>query len=106
MTPRITEPNFGRAVEVAKAMRAGLHDLRSAPVAIGTSSPSSPLSDLATYADVASLPPLAKPGQVSSRMVRTARRLLRALMRPWLAVQTEFNQGIMAELDLLRRRIA
>jgi hypothetical protein len=100
-----TKPDYEKAAELAKAMRRGLDDLRSTPVALGTHSPSSGLTDLATYADLRSLPALAKTGRVTSRIVRAARSFLRALLRPWLAVQTEFNQGVMAELDDLRRRI-
>jgi hypothetical protein len=106
MTSQRTEPDYEAAADLAEAMRRGLDDLRSMPVAQATQSPPSGLSDLATYADLQSLPPLAKAGRVTSRIVRTARSLLRALLRPWLAVQTEFNQGVMAELDELRRRIA
>jgi hypothetical protein len=105
MTSRITKPDYEKAAELANAMRTGLDDLRSMPVAHGTNSPSSGLTDLATYADLRSLPPLAKKGRITSGIARAARSFLRALMRPWLAVQTEFNQGVMAEFDDLRRRV-
>jgi hypothetical protein len=106
MTLGPSQPDYEKAAELAKAMRAGLDCLRSAPVAVDAHSPSSGLTDLATYADLESLPPLAKKGRAMSRIVRAARTLLRALLRPWLAVQTEFNHGVMAELDDLCRRIA
>jgi hypothetical protein len=106
MTSQITKPDYEKAAELANAMRRGLDDLRSMPVALGTYSRSSGLTDLATYADLRSLPPLAKRGRAISHIVRMARSLLRGLLRPWLAVQTEFNQGVMAELDLLGRRIS
>jgi hypothetical protein len=106
MTSQITKPDYEKAAGLANDMRRGLDDLRSMPVTHGTHSPSSALADLAAYADLRSLPPLAKTGRALSRIVRAARSLLRALLRPWLAVQTEFNQGVMAELDDLRRRIS
>ncbi len=105
MTSRTTQPDYEKAAELAKAMRAGLDVLRSTPVAPGIHSPAADLGDLATYADLQSLPPLAKKGRATSRIVRSVRSFLRALLRPWLAVQTEFNQGVMAELDDLRRRV-
>jgi hypothetical protein len=106
MNSPLDEPDYDRAAELAKAMRAGLDEMRSTPVTLGAQSPSSAITDLAAYADLRSLPPLAKRGRVTWRIVRAARSLLRALQRPWLAVQTEFNQGVMAELNDLRRRIA
>src|SRR5262245_21564729 len=106
MTSRMTEPDYEKAAELANAMRRGVDALRSMPVAYATHSSSSGLTDLATYADLRSLPPLAKAGRVTSRIVRAARSLLRAFLRPWLAVQTEFNQCVLAELDDLRRRIS
>jgi SAM-dependent methyltransferase len=95
--------------ELAQAMRDGLearHSLGVAP--FGGPSPG-PL-DAATrgalyaYANLVKLPALAKRGRFAW-LIRSSRRLLRAFLRPWLAVQTEYNRLALAALEALQREL-
>jgi ubiquinone/menaquinone biosynthesis C-methylase UbiE len=66
---------------------------------------------LEQHFDLLAFPPIAKPGLLA-RPVRWMRQVWKALIRPWLGVQTEFNrltlevlQGLQQEVNTLHRRI-
>ena len=102
--------------QLAEAMRAGL-ERRHWPGAPHVNSPavgplaSEPGAALLQYADLLHFPAVARPGPFHL-LIRFLRGTVRPLIRPWLAVQTEFNrhtlqtlQGVYRELGLLRARI-
>jgi SAM-dependent methyltransferase len=102
--------------QLAEAMRAGL-ERRHWPGAPPVNSPAAgPMpsesgATLLQYADLLHFPAVARPGPFH-RLIRFLRGTVRPLIRPWLAVQTEFNrhtlqtlQGVYRELGLLRARI-
>jgi SAM-dependent methyltransferase len=63
---------------------------------------------LQAAADLARLPALAKPGRLSAG-VRRLRQVLKTLLRPWLAVQTRYNQlllDVIVELNAQVRALA
>jgi hypothetical protein len=55
-------------------------------------------ADLRRLGDLASVPAVAKPG-VTSMPMKAARAVLRVLLRPWLAVQTEANHEVARRLQ-------
>lgn len=91
-------------------MRTPSHDLRPSPTAqrvadglrsgvsarlrpFEAAAPDEDLARLRQAGDLDSLPPGAKPGTLGPA-VRTARRVLRMLLRPWTGAQTAFNREI------------
>ncbi len=101
--------------QLAEAMRAGLerrHRPGPSPVGIPATAPSSDSgASLLQHADLLHFPAVARPGPFH-RLIRLLRGTVRPLIRPWLAVQTEFNrhilqtlQGVYRELGLLRARV-
>jgi SAM-dependent methyltransferase len=105
--PFLAEPHLA-AGQLTAAPRAGLEARRLPPA--GT--PSERLEAVAlpegrrlrSYARVLEHPPVAKPGPLAP-LVRFLRRGLRALMRPWLEVQTRCNHQVIDALELLTARL-
>ena len=102
--------------QLAEAMRAGL-ERRHWPGALPVNSlaagslASESGAALLQYADLLHFPAVARPG-LFTRLIRFLRRAVRPLIRPWLAVQTEFNrhtlqslQEVYRELGFLKARV-
>jgi hypothetical protein len=95
------------AGEMAEALRSGVAVRRQqAQDALGADA-----ARLTALGDIEGLAPPAKPG-AAAPVVRFARRVLQAFMRPWLAMQTIFNREISRRFDEhativrdLRRRV-
>jgi SAM-dependent methyltransferase len=82
--------------ELARAMREGMASRRFAGPAPRNFTPSARFTletrnALELHADLVTFPPIAKPGPLSAP-VRWLRQVWKALLRPWLGVQTEFNR--------------
>lgn len=101
--------------QLADAMRAGLeqrHRPGTSPVGIPAGSLAAESgAALMQSADLLHFPAVARPGSFH-RLIRFLRGTVRPLIRPWLAVQTEFNrhtlqtlQGVYRELGLLRAQV-
>jgi hypothetical protein len=108
-----TKDDFGQdksltPAQLADAMRAGLESRRSLLPPFSHFSPAQFTPEtrkaLQSHADLERLPPLAKQGLLEAP-VRGLRRVLKTLLRPWLAVQTQFNQLTLAVLENLHREI-
>jgi SAM-dependent methyltransferase len=94
---------------LAAAMRAGLDARQSAgPAPTPESGATCPLQGLApgyqAHAGLLGRPVIVKPGRLAPA-VRFLRRLLRALLRPWLEFQTIFNQQTVNQLESLRGQV-
>jgi hypothetical protein len=97
------KPDYMTARALAEAMQRGLEQRRTAaPLSVSTIHT---LPELQSHADLLRLPPLARPGFFRP-LVCLARSGLRALFRPWLAVQTEFNAELVREVARLRESVA
>jgi SAM-dependent methyltransferase len=59
---------------------------------------------LSASAELATLPPLARPGPFAWA-IRFSRTVIRGLLRPWLAVQTQYNRLALEVLDDLHREV-
>jgi hypothetical protein len=59
---------------------------------------------LRVHADLLGTPPIARPGPLSWP-VRLARRVLKTFLKPWLAVQTRYNQLALDALESLHNEI-
>ena len=57
-------------------------------------------ADLQRLGDIEAIPPVAKPG-ITAAPMKMARGALRALLRPWLAVQTQTNHEVARRLQRL-----
>jgi hypothetical protein len=98
------------AKEIARAMREGLESRRSLGTQPFGQLPSPSFTSdarhaLRVHADLLGTPPVARPGPLSWP-VRLARRVLRTFLRPWLAVQTRYNQLALDALESLHNEIA
>ena len=77
------------------------HDAR---VGRGRRDPAIP-AQLRQLGDIDSIPPVAKPG-VGAPLIKVARGVLRVFLRPWLAVQTLFNQELLKRMLEIERDLA
>lgn len=57
-------------------------------------------ADLRRLGDIEAIPPVAKPG-ITAAPMKAARAVLRVLLRPWLAVQTQTNHEVARRLQRL-----
>jgi hypothetical protein len=95
--------------ELARVLREGLESRRfqgsgafgTAPSAVASSET---WHGLHNYADLLAFPAVAKPGPLAW-LVRFLRRLCKPLIRPWLAIQTEFNRLTLEALQDLHHEI-
>jgi SAM-dependent methyltransferase len=97
------------AKEIARAMREGLETRRSLGTQPFGQLPSPSFTSdvrhaLRVHADLLGTPPIARPGALSWP-VRLARRVLKTFLRPWLAVQTRYNQLALDALESLHNEI-
>ena len=97
------------AKEIARAMREGLESRRSLGTQPFGQLPSPSFTSdvrhaLRVHADLLGTPPIARPGPLSWP-VRVARRVLMTFLRPWLAVQTRYNQLALDALESLNNEI-
>ncbi len=90
-------------------MREGLESRRLGDVPPLLNPPVAAAADalhaLHSKADLLHMPPVARAGRISFA-VRYARELLRAFLRPWLSVQTDFNQLALEVLAIYHKEIA
>jgi SAM-dependent methyltransferase len=101
-------PRIAPAV-LAEAMRAGL-EARSHPqphpyagADVVTLLPGL-FPQLRGYAGLINHPPVVKPGPLAP-LFRLGRRVLRALMRPWLEFQTRYNRLTLDQVDMYRGQV-
>jgi ubiquinone/menaquinone biosynthesis C-methylase UbiE len=96
------------AVQLAEAMRAGLESRRALLPPYGHISPARFTPEtrkaMQAHADLLRVPPLAKPGRFAP-VVRFIRRVLKSYLRPWLGVQTEFNQLTLEVFESIHKEI-
>src|SRR5579871_1656168 len=95
-------------LDLAERLREGLQR-RQPWAAVATGAGRGPvcgadLQALRTAGDLVNLPPLAKSGPLAW-LVRSGRRLTRLLLRPWLAVQSDFNRQAVDILESLHREV-
>src|SRR5687767_1841144 len=88
------------AQELADALRVQ-HEAR---VGKGRRDPAIP-AQLRQLGDIDSIPPVAKPG-AGAPLIKMARAVLRVFLRPWLAVQTLFNQELLKRMLEIERDLA
>ncbi|HMF14347.1 MAG TPA: hypothetical protein VKE94_18650 [Gemmataceae bacterium] len=96
--------------ELAQAIRAGFESRRYlASVAFGPSRAASVVTGsrnaLVAQADVAAYPAVARPGPLAA-VIRGLRRIVLAFIRPWLAVQTDYNRMVNEILEIHGAEIA
>ncbi len=96
--------------ELAQAIRAGFEGRRYlASVAFGPARAASVVTGsrkaLVTQAEVAAYPAVARPGPLAA-VIRGLRRIVRAFIRPWLAVQTDYNRIVNEILEIHGAEIA
>jgi SAM-dependent methyltransferase len=95
----------GSARSLAEAMRAGLESRWLVPTSpVCQDFPAGLRGDtrreLHHYGDLLHHPPIAKPGRYSP-VIRLLRKVLRALLRPWLELQSRCNAGLIEALETL-----
>lgn len=95
--------------QLAEAMRTGLESRRSfGGLVVGQPFTGSfsleTRHSLHQHADLLNFPPIAKSGPLS-RIFRLLRAVAKALIRPWLGVQTEFNRLALEALQALHQEV-
>jgi len=88
------------AQDLADVLRAQ-HEAR---VGKGRRDPAIP-AQLRQLGDLDGIPPVAKPG-AGAPLIKMARGVLRVFLRPWLAVQTLFNQELLKRMLAIDRDLA
>jgi hypothetical protein len=96
--------------ELARIMREGIDLRRASGTADAGSLPRALVSAQAFHslrqnAELEKLPPMARPHSLAW-LVRSVRRVLKGLLRPWLAVQTRFNRDVIEVVECLEKEVA